>query len=181
MNAIKLNNFLSRLKRRTPMTGAFRQTLAEFDHRKIVLVTCVGNEDGNEGYDPSAECIDGSYYELHDANQVRSFSFANDLKLCLKHMIDVDNIKDWGDVVEQAIEESFVEEVNRILGNGAIKVTADPDANGVCYKIAIDSPFINTSTISPSDELLNIIINQSSAILGKTPTFNNTNHLFWFD
>lgn len=181
MNLIKLNNFLARLKRNTIMTGVFRQTLAEFDHRKIVLVTCVDNEEGKDGYDPEARCITGTYYELHDANHVCVYSFASDLKLRLKHMIDVNDVKDWGDIPEQTIEDALVEEINRILGNGCFKVnTRNSDDNGEFYEIAIDSPYVSSSTMTPSDKLIDLINEQSLAIIGKKPYFNNSNTLFWF-
>ena len=182
MNIIKLNNFLARLKRKTPMTGVFRQTLGEFDHRKIVLVTCVGNEEGAEGYDPDAQCITGTYYELHNGNEITTHSFANDLKLRLKHMIDVDNVKMWEDIKEQTPESALIEELNRILGNGAFKILEqDSDSNGAYYAVTVDSPYLDSVAVSPSEALIELITEQSEAIVGKTPAFNNTNTLFWFN
>jgi len=179
MNLIKLNSQLARLNRNTPMTGVFKQILAEFDHRKIVLVTCVGNEEGKEGYDPDGRCITGSYYELVDGNMRVVFDFPVHLKAHLQSLIDVEGIKDFPQQQAESPEQLFVESVEAAINSPQISVSVE-EGEANYFTIQIDNPFISNEHIRPTDALVAIIREQGLAILGKEVQFDNIRRSFWF-
>jgi len=177
MNTI---NQLSRLQNETPLSGVFKHTIAEFGARKIVLVTCIDNQKGNEGYDPQGNCIAGSYFEIHDGSDVYTHRFGSYLKAQLKALIESDGAEQSGDVLGSDLELVFLAELNKVIGNPQIRVYMNSDGHNY-YTLRIDSPYVNGECVKPSDELVKVIKELSMSILGKPPVFDNLGKAFWFN